>query len=246
VTPRHLELIRIEGTTLGRSARTDPTRPVPRYPGWSVADLVVHVGSVHRRTLRIVEERAQEPVDRVYPDTDEPDEVLAWYDDGLEAMADAFEASDLAMKVWGLVPSCSVGWWQRRMAVETSVHRWDAESAHGPAGAIDAELAVDAIDEFGQLPALRLTTAKLGGPGTALALSATDQSASWRLVQADDGGVTLGRADEAKGGAIISGTASDLYLDMVGRTAASLSAEGDTALIEAWRSITHSIPDAVR
>ncbi len=245
MTPRHLDLIRAEGSALGRAARIDPTRPVPRYPGWSVADLVVHIGSVHRRTLRIVEERAQEPVDRVYPDTDEPDEVLAWYDDGLEALADAFEVTDKELEVWGLVPSCNVGWWQRRMAVETSIHRWDAESAHGPAREIDAELAVDAIDEFGQLPAFRLARAKLGEPGTVLMLSATDQSASWRLVQGDDS-VTLGRADEAEGGATVSGTASDLYLDMVGRTAGSLSAEGDVAVIEAWRSMTNSLPDAVR
>lgn len=246
MTPRHLELIRAEGAALGRAARIDPTRPVPRYPGWSIADLVVHVGSVHRRTLRIVEERAQEPVDRVYPDTDEPDEVLAWYDDGLDAMAEAFEEADSATEVWGLVPSCSVGWWQRRMAVETSIHRWDAESAHGPAQAIDPELAVEAIDEFAQLPAFRLTTANLGEPGTALTLSATDQPASWRLAEGADGGVTLGRAGGADGKATISGTASDLYLDMVGRTAGSLSAEGDIAVIEAWRSITHSLPDAVR
>ncbi len=246
MSPRHLELIRAEGAALGRAARIDPTRPVPRYPSWSVADLVVHVGSVHRRTLRIVEERAQEPVDRVYPDTDEPDEVLAWYDDGLDAMAEAFEVADSATEVWGLVPSCSVGWWQRRMAVETSIHRWDAESAHGPANAIDPELAVEAIDEFAQLPAFRLTTANLGEPGTALTLSATDQPASWRLAQGADGGVTLGRAGGEEGGATVSGTASDLYLDMVGRTAGSLSAEGDITVIEAWRSMTHSLPDAVR
>ena len=218
---------------------------MPRYPGWSIADLVVHVGSVHRRTLRIVEERAQEPVDRVYPDTDEPDEVLAWYDDGLDAMVDAFEASDSAMEVWGLVPACNVGWWQRRMAVETSVHRWDSESAHGPADPIDGPLAVEAIDEFGQLPAFRLATANLGEPGTALMLSATDQPATWQLLQGDEG-VSLGRVERADGGATISGTASDLYLDMVGRPAESLSADGDLAVIEAWRSMTHSLPDAVR
>jgi uncharacterized protein (TIGR03083 family) len=246
VTPRHLDLIRAEGTALGRAARIDPTRPVPRYPGWSIADLVVHVGSVHRRTLRILVERAQEPVDRVYPDTDEPDELLAWYDDGLEAMTDAFAASDLGMEVWGLVPSCNVGWWQRRMAVETSIHRWDAQSARGPAGAIDGDLAVEAIDEFGQLPVFRLATARLGPPGTTLTLLATDQPASWRVVQADDGGVVLGRAELGDDGATISGTASDLYLDMVGRTAGSLSADGDLAVIEAWRSMRDSLPDAVR
>ena len=37
--------------------------------------------------------------------------------------------------------------WPRRMAIETALHRWDGQDAHGRTTAIDAELASDGMDE---------------------------------------------------------------------------------------------------
>ena len=79
-------------------------------------------------------------------------------------------------------------------------------------------------------------------PGTALTLSATDQPASWRLVQETD------RRDSGSGRRSGGwrhrprGPPPDLYLDMVGRTGRLATAEGDAAVIEAWRSMTNSLP----
>ena len=44
-------------------------------------------------------------------------------------------------------PDQTVGFWYRRMALETVVHRVDVETQFGPPSAIDAALAVDGIDE---------------------------------------------------------------------------------------------------
>ena len=45
-------------------------------------------------------------------------------------------------------PDQTAGFWQRRMALETAVHRADVESAVGPVTPIDADLALDGIDEL--------------------------------------------------------------------------------------------------
>ena len=41
----------------------------------------------------------------------------------------------------------TVGFWYRRMALETVVHRVDVETGFGVPRAVNAELAVDGIDE---------------------------------------------------------------------------------------------------
>jgi uncharacterized protein (TIGR03083 family) len=183
-------------------------------------------------------------VDRIYPDVDEPDEVLAWYDDGLDDMIEALAGADEEAEVWGLVPSCTVGWWTRRMAVETALHRWDVESAGGTARPIDGDLAVEAIDEFGKLQGPRLAGRTLGPSEATLLLEATDRAARW-LVRAGTSGLEMGRT-EGFGDASISGTASDLYLDMVGRRAGAIGGGGAEDVLAAWRSAVGSLPDATR
>jgi uncharacterized protein (TIGR03083 family) len=44
-------------------------------------------------------------------------------------------------------PDQTVGFWYRRMAQEVTVHRGDVESAYGAITPVDADLAVDGIDE---------------------------------------------------------------------------------------------------
>ena len=45
-------------------------------------------------------------------------------------------------------PDQTVGFWARRMAHETAVHRVDAELAHGASTPVDAALATDGVDEI--------------------------------------------------------------------------------------------------
>lgn len=56
--------LRREGLALAQAARQDPARPVPFYPGWSVADLVAHTGAIHRWVLQIVRSRATQRLRR--------------------------------------------------------------------------------------------------------------------------------------------------------------------------------------
>ena len=60
-------------------ARSDPRAPVPGCPGWSVLDLVLHVGNVHAWAASIVEtgRAAAEQNDR--PSSSRPRVVSSWY-----------------------------------------------------------------------------------------------------------------------------------------------------------------------
>ena len=45
----HIDELRREGELLAAAAaRTPPTTAVPTCPGWSVADLLAHLGATHR------------------------------------------------------------------------------------------------------------------------------------------------------------------------------------------------------
>jgi hypothetical protein len=123
------------------------------------------------------------------------------------------------------------------MALETTVHRWDAQQAVTEPDPIDPMLAERGIGEFGMLWAASL---QIGGLNTDLALRATDVGRSWVLALV--GGVARlapGDADTA-----ISGSASDLYLWLLGRR--SLGGLGVTGDVSAWERAILALPDASR
>ena len=128
-------------------AARDLAAPVPSCPGWTVADLVRHVSEVYlhkTEAMRLVE----------WPDPWPPDlsaeEPLALLDRAYGALTAQFAArapSDKAVTWFG--PDQSVGFWIRRMAQESVIHRVDAELAlREPIAPIPADLAVDGIDEL--------------------------------------------------------------------------------------------------
>ncbi len=165
---------------------------------------------------------------------------LATFDaaNAVDATADADEA---LIPTWaGRQPP---RFWARRMAHETAVHRWDAESA-GPAGRdatpLDRTLAADGIDEFFEV----FTSVRLGadaiaalGPVT-LRLVATDAERSW-LVRAD--GTALSWTSPAGGTAaadlVLEAPAGTLLLLLWGRLdAGACRTSGDLDVAARWRA----------
>jgi len=120
------------------------------------------------------------------------------------------------------------------MAHETSIHRWDAESATGEQAAVDAALAVDGIDEFLTVFLPRLAD-NFGEVGDATVhLHCTDVEGEW-LVARRDGELTV-TAEHAKGDVAARGSASDLLLFLWGRVPAdALEVFGDGDLLARFR-----------
>lgn len=124
-----------------------PDAPVPSCPEWTAAGLLEHVTETYDhkiQSMRLM--RSPADTDRI----DRPGSAAARFDAALADLVAEFDArgpETLAYTWYG--PDQSVGFWIRRMAHETVVHRADAELAAGrPIGPIDSALAVDGIDEM--------------------------------------------------------------------------------------------------
>src|SRR5690606_14849756 len=118
----------------GQPGALDAT--VPSCPGWTVADLVRHLGAVYRwvrsHASRGVTSRPEQP--RPVADDDVPTgpAALTWWDGEYAALSTVLDKLDPEMPAWNWAPQPKkVGFWHRRMAHETAVHRWDAQMATG-------------------------------------------------------------------------------------------------------------------
>lgn len=223
----------------------DLTAAVPSCPGWTLADLVKHTGSVQRWFSGLLHARIQEPprqrdVDLRLPERQEdyPD----WLADSATVAAQAFAATDPDLPMWAWGVDQHARFWARRMLFETLLHRVDAELALGRRATVDRALAVDGIDEFlVNLPfaaSFAPDVAKLRGPEQTIRFDATDGEGSWLVRLRPDGfglDANAGAAEAAD--ATVHGIAADLLLLVYGRVhhnAAAFTQDGDKDLLSHW------------
>ena len=218
----YLQALRDEGTALATAARQGLDPPVPACEGWTVADLVLHTGMVHRHKLEIVRGRLAEPPSPWPPPAPPRAELVGWYEQGLEELHTVLEDTDPETRVWTFYrPDQTAGFWRRRMAQETAVHRVDAEGAHGDPRRVPAALAADGVSELLEgFLAPHADGEPVGGRGESLHLHATDTEGEWQL-RLLPAGVEVGRG-HARADATASGEASDLLLFLWGRGRAGL------------------------
>src|SRR5438270_9966011 len=127
---------------------TDLTAAVPSCPGWTVTDLTRHVGQVYlHKTVAMREGAEPDPWPPEELAAEEPLALLDWAYVGLVDEFAARKPEDPA-GTW-YMPDQTVGFWIRRMAQETVIHRIDAELGTGqPVAPAPADRAVDGIDEL--------------------------------------------------------------------------------------------------
>jgi uncharacterized protein (TIGR03083 family) len=134
------KLLRDAATSAGIGA------PVPSCPGWTVADLVSHTGEVYLHKATVIrDQKWPDP----WPPEDAPADPFASLDLGYREVTAEFASRppDEQSLTW-YAPQQTVGFWIRRMAQETVVHRMDAQLAAGvPVTQAPDDLAVDGVDE---------------------------------------------------------------------------------------------------
>ena len=162
--------------------------------GWRMA-LAAHTAAIHGRTAQICNELPMERISS--PKMPEGTNVLDWYEETLDGLLAALTAVDAESPCWGFVPDSTVGFWERRMVVETGIHRWDAFQAFGEEDRLTDHVARTGLDEFADMWLGRL------GEVRALRVTATDLGRSW----------TFGVDAEAE----VEGTASDIFLRLMAR-----------------------------
>jgi uncharacterized protein (TIGR03083 family) len=238
-TDEYLAALRADASDLAAAARAGLDAPVPSCPGWSVADLVAHTGLVHRRVAERVRTRAMRRSLGVSIEAPPESELVGWFEDGVEELARVLADADPDGPVWNWsIGAQRAGFWPRRMAHETAVHRWDGQAAHGKPRPIDGDLAVDGIDEFLDVfLATDLARAPAANLGGAVHLHCTDRAAEW-LVEVRDGRPTV-RREHARGDVAVRAPASDLLLLLWKRIQpGTVEVFGDAALFRAFSALT--------
>jgi uncharacterized protein (TIGR03083 family) len=144
-------------------------------PGWTVQDLVVHVGSIERWVVHAI--RKQELLRDLpgWPGT----ALVGWYEEGAANLLLALD-SDPATPAPTFAPDKTVGFWQRRQVHEHRIHRWDLEDALGEAEPLDPQVAHDGIDEIAVMfwpRQVRLGRAAM--PAHGLRVVTTDTGGEW-------------------------------------------------------------------
>lgn len=149
LTPaRYLELIESDARRLAAVAAGHLDDPVPTCPGWTVADLVTHTGEVYNDKIASTL-LGRRPAEEEYPHVPpEGQDLLEWFYASLATLLETLGSRDAGSPAYTWYdPDQTVGFWIRRMAQETVIHRVDAEAAVGAVTAADEALAIDGIDE---------------------------------------------------------------------------------------------------
>jgi uncharacterized protein (TIGR03083 family) len=235
-TEDYLGFVRRQSDALLTEARTNLDAVVPSCPGWTVVDLVAHIGGAWGWASAVVRsgERSDSPSP---PDDLDGLEVVGWAEEQLQALLGTLEHADPSANCWTFGLPRTPVFWFRRQALETAVHAWDCSGAVGEQTPLNAELASDGIDEF--LSAMLPRQVKHhpdAWTGQSLHLHRTDGEGEWTVRLGPDGEVSTERA-HGKGDVGLRGTASSLYLWVLNRISVDeLELFGDPAVAALWTS----------
>lgn len=238
--------LKSEGIALWTAVGRHLTGNVPRYPEWTGAELVRHVGTVHRWALHILTTLPATRPDRPALGPHRDGAMGEWFAEGLDALASAIVSADPNVPVWTISPEGRAGFWFGRMLHETMLHRWDAESIDGTPIPFRTDLAVSAIAESIQIHVVQRAAELTATNDTyVVTLAPLDADQSW-VLRCVNGGVSATAAEPSlESDATIRGNASDLWLFMTGRpTRNVLHIEGSIPAVDNFGALLERIPSA--
>jgi uncharacterized protein (TIGR03083 family) len=230
-----------------------PGAAVPTAPGWTIADLVEHVGQTQHWVAEMIERRivdpSQLPMELAVLPAD-AGEWEAWLTASAERFVRACSDDALDAPVFNPARDERTGtrFWLASVLNEAVVHGFDAANAVGRPAGVDAGIAAALISNH--LAMLTSPTWELQRPESAHAIRGTGQTLQWVATDAmDDAGAWFverrpdgatwrpgtGRADVS-----VSGPARSLLLTLTRRVpltergAHDVIVEGDVELVQDW------------
>jgi uncharacterized protein (TIGR03083 family) len=225
----------------------DPEAKVECCPGWTLADVVRHVGVLRQWFAAMIDRRSPErlPVDEI--DYGLPADAADYPDWLLSRQAEVDRVlraadPDAAMWTWG--PGGRVRFWARRMSMELLVHRYDAELAAGEVTPFDPVLAADGVAEFlVNLPSANSFTPgvdNLRGDGETIGFGVWGTEVDW-MVRLDPDKFGLVPAVAEPDATVSAETPDALLLLVYGRIGVDdprVRTTGAADLLDKW--LTHS------
>lgn len=237
MTPEtYLAHIRRDAERMAELASAGLTADVPACQGWTVGEALVHTGEVysHKVACMRLSGGPQSTDDWDHGPADGADAV-AWFRERLDEMLHELtvRGPDAPSYTW-YEPDQTVGFWFRRMAQETAVHRVDVESGFDAVSPVDDDLAIDGIDEVLDW-FLSYQNENVGpdGPGRGTVAVRTGDHI-WRTTLTAD--QALLSREPGPSEAVVSGEPSELLLWLWGRRPDSaVVREGDEDLLRGFR-----------
>lgn len=244
----HLSRLRIAGEMIAECAGHGLHREVPSCPGWTLAELVRHVGAIHRWGFAVVDgQLTGRPRDMFAISAEQgalaaavlDDQLSGWFSAGHSALVAALEQTSADADFWTFGPGPTpVGFWTRRQAHETAMH------------AIDAQLAVTTPDDVAPLPTwfaldgiaetLEVFVARPGAkarsstPRTML-VAPIDDDARWLVTIGAEAVTAVRTGHDEPADTTLSGTAHDLYSALWNRSPIErVDISGDPAVAALW------------
>lgn len=131
-------------------AAADLAAPVTHCPGWSVRDVVVHLGGVHEWAAHAVS-AGNPSLEPTPPAPDEPD-LAGWYARRAAHLLEVLDSTPPTAPAWTLDRTDrTAGFGRRRQVHEVAMHAWDVEEAVGPPTPYAPWLAWDGVLEVAQV-----------------------------------------------------------------------------------------------
>jgi uncharacterized protein (TIGR03083 family) len=248
---QYLDVLDSEGLLLLRAAQAgDLGAQIPNCPGWTVRDLVAHVGWVYRWAAIIVGDQRADPPGREertalqeqHPEDDTG--VMQRLNQAHTELTSTLRKASGDLSCWTIWPATPPrDFWIRRMVHETLIHRLDVQNAACPviAGGADlaTSIAADGVDEMICGFASRYTKRLRTGTAATLLLASTDTGHRWWARIGPDA-PEFGRGSPWRPDAEVHGRAGELLLLLWNRrTADGLEVRGSTGIIGTWAREAH-------
>lgn len=219
-----------------------PGRPVPTCPDWTMRDLVLHVGEVHRWAMHHVRGGPEASPTIPPPEPPAATELGTWLVRGADELTDVLAAApqDLQALVFLRSATSPLAFWARRQAHETLVHAVDGLSARlgriptAKEADIPVATAIDGLDELLTGFVTRSRSQLRAQVPHRVVVAPTDAEVAWTITLSPEPPVTERSATPADDATLITGSAASLYLGLWNR-GDEVAVTGEPELLGIWR-----------